>query len=69
MVLLLELRPHDGQWGEWFPRNEKWVYCNQSSFVSGFRLRMQSDQGFTYDDSALNSIELKCENGDGVQTG
>ena len=65
---LLVLSPGDGIWGSWFPSNGKWDYCNASSFVTGFQLRMQSPQGYP-DDSALNSIELTCGDGEGNQLG
>ena len=63
------MQPGEGHWGKWYPGNDEWDMCPISSFVSGFRLRMQEPQGGlgTGDDSALNSIELKCEDVHGCQ--
>ena len=66
---ILVLQPGNGHWGEWYPSDGKWEMCPpHTSFVTGFRIRMESYQGTWKDDSALNSIELRCENMEGLET-
>jgi len=48
-------------WGDW----EDEAICPPQTFVTGFRLKVQPDQGLLLDDTSLNSIELIC-NGPGV---
>jgi len=48
--------PKVTNWGEWGPEE----YCNQSHYVTGFRLKVQQNQGIILDDTALNGIELHC---------
>ena len=45
-----------GRWGR-FPSSPK--LCSEGSFVFGYRLRSESNQG-SRDDTALNDIELYC---------
>ena len=60
--------PGEGHWGEWYPKNGEWELCPHLSFVTGFRIRMESYQGYAKDDTALNSIELECETMEGEKT-
>ncbi|CAG7689985.1 unnamed protein product [Allacma fusca] len=48
--------PEVTNWGEWGPYEQ----CPPGSFVYGFQLTVESDQGFFGDDSALNGINLLC---------
>ena len=52
------LSPGDGPGGTW----TVWESCTNGSYASEFRIRYLSHQGKWYDDSGLNSIELKCKN-------
>ncbi|XP_077077469.1 vitelline membrane outer layer protein 1-like isoform X2 [Siphateles boraxobius] len=47
-----------GNWGEW--TDIKW--CG-SGFLKDFQLRVQSDQGFGFDDTAANNIRFTCSDG------
>lgn len=46
-------------WGAW-GRTES---CSGDSYAVGFRQRVQSDQGVDFDNTALNEIEIICEDG------
>ena len=61
-VLKDEIQHHEhvvdaGQWGNM-------EYCDDRSFATGFRLKIQEDQGNAYDDSATNGIRIICSTGD-----
>ena len=64
LFLFLVLQPGDGFWGEWTP----WSSCPPSTYATAFKYRMEGDQGDHVDDTALNSISLKCENKNGTQS-
>ena len=44
-------------WGDW----SNYIWCKAGKRVNGFRLRVEKNQGGD-DDSALNGIQLSCEN-------
>jgi len=50
----------DGFWGDWGPKQ----YCRQS-IATGFKVRTEGQQG-RGDDTALNSICLKCASGEQI---
>ena len=64
MIYLSELKPKDFGYGEWTP----WKNCPVTTYARGFRIRMEAPQGSSYDDSALNSIEIQCESIDGTKS-
>ena len=66
--ILSVLKPGEGYWGMWYPKDDAWKSCPTLSFVSGFRIKIESNQGRTADDTGLNSIELKCKSTDGKET-
>jgi len=45
-----------GNWGTW----GRWSDCPKGSYVVGFRLKTEEDQGWWNDDSAANNIHLRC---------
>ncbi|XDV37967.1 hypothetical protein PO909_007477 [Leuciscus waleckii] len=47
-----------GHWGEW--TDIKWCH---SGFLKAFQLRVESHQGFAYDDMAANNIRFTCSDG------
>lgn len=48
-----------GPWGDYAKEPEK---CSKGHFVTGYRVRVEAKQG-SGDDTAMNSILLKCSNG------
>ena len=58
------LRPGDGHWGTW----TDWNSCPSKSYARSFRLRFEPNQGPLFDDSGLNSIQIKCVDSDGAET-
>ena len=53
---------------EWYPEESNWKSCPVSSFVSEVRFRMAPEADWwTGDDTALNSIELKCKDINGCE--
>ena len=70
IFLTLALSPGNGHWGDWYPTTSQWESCPVSSFVSEVRFRMapEATPG-TGDDTALNSIELKCKDVYGCEAG
>ena len=46
----------EGNWGTW----GSWSKCPKGSYVVGFRLRTEENQGWWSDDTAANDIHLKC---------
>ena len=62
------LKPGEGYWGMWHPKDDAWKSCPKSSFVTGFRIKVETNQGRTADDTGLNSIELKCQSTNGKET-
>jgi len=49
-----------GLWGDW----GKWEYCKEYGHAVSYKIRVQSNQGSWYDDSAMNDICLICSGGD-----
>ena len=47
-----------GEWGTWGED----VYCNNSMYMNGFRLKIQKPMS-NQDDTATNSVEFSCANG------
>ncbi|MDX2019358.1 MAG: RICIN domain-containing protein [Deltaproteobacteria bacterium] len=45
----------DGIWGDWLGMR----YCPEGSYASGYRMRVEGDQGGG-DDTGLNAVELLC---------
>ena len=58
------LEPGDGHYGDW----STWEDCPTNSYARSFRLRMNAPEGSFSDDTALNSIRLKCEDRYGKET-
>jgi len=48
--------PKITNWGVWGNTS----LCPEREYVYAFRLKVQQDQGFLLDDTALNGIELEC---------
>ena len=46
-------------WGDWGP----WVECPPGDHVKAMRLKIDYDEKDDYDDTVLNTIELKCTDG------
>lgn len=53
-----------GQWGNW----GGYRYCPTGKIAKGFRLRVESYQGETGDDTAANDLRLICEDGTTVNS-
>jgi len=49
--------PRRTNWGTWGDEE----FCPEGQYVYGFRLKVQADQGWLLDDTAVNAIELLCE--------
>ena len=45
-----------GKWGNW----ENLKACPQNYYVCGLQTRMEKDQGFYSDDTALNGMKMQC---------
>jgi len=45
-----------GKWGNW----DNLKSCPQNYYVCGLQTRMESDQGFYSDDTALNGMKMQC---------
>ncbi|XP_034167298.2 vitelline membrane outer layer protein 1 homolog [Pangasianodon hypophthalmus] len=43
-------------WGSWGP----WAMCPSGTYATGFTLKVESNQGYWGDDTALNGIALQC---------
>lgn len=62
---VVSIRTGNGQqWGSW----TNWAQCPVGSWMNGFSARVQSAQGFWYDDTALNAVRATCSNEVGTQT-
>ena len=51
--------PHNGYWGTWGEA----VYCASSKFLTHFRLKVEHRLPPGYDDTSVNSISFRCEDG------
>ena len=47
---------NDGEWGEWMVALKK---CPLNTYICGFRVQIQKEQG-SGDDTALNNVDFQC---------
>jgi hypothetical protein len=56
-ITSIKTAPNGGSWGGWSTA----IYCPAGSYVGGYAMRVEEDQG-RGDDTALNAVALYCYN-------
>jgi hypothetical protein len=60
---LVKIKPHNGYWGKWGQP----VYCPLSRFMTHFRVKVEARQVPGEDDTSVNSVMFKCEDGSVIE--